>query len=54
MKNMRELLAEVFAKMSMGMVQNSASHIFFGELDIPNEMLEECKESLSIIKREEK
>lgn len=41
---MRELLAETLAKMSMGMIQNSASHIFFEEKDIPVEMLKECKE----------
>ena len=44
---MRELLAEVFANISMGMIQNSASHMFFGENDIPNEMLAECEDNSS-------
>lgn len=41
---MRETIAEMLAELSMGMVETTASHVLFGETEIPEEMLKEMSE----------
>ena len=51
---MKDLIANLLAELSIGMVETRASHILFGEVDLPNEIMEEIAKGNCNSKREKK
>lgn len=49
---MKDLIANLLAELSIGMVETRASHILFGEVDLPNEIMEEIAKGNCNSKRE--